>query len=68
MRRPFARRTVCIDVPLNLVIAGTAGEYLTLVIAAVVVARPTSNYAHALAAVLTGWIAYANASAHPPLI
>ena len=43
MRRPFARRTVCIDVPLNLVIAGTAGEYLTLVIAAVVVARPTSN-------------------------
>ena len=68
MRRPFARRTVCIDVPLNLVIAGTAGEYLSLVIAAVVVARPTPNYAHALAAVLTDWIACAKVSALPLLI
>jgi hypothetical protein len=68
MTRSVARRAVCVDFPLNPLIAGTAGEYLTLVIAVVVVARPTPNYAHALAAVLTGWIAYANASAHPLLI
>jgi hypothetical protein len=54
-----------VDVPLNPMIAGTTGEYLTLVIAAVIVAHPAPDYAHTLAAVLTGWIAYANASAHP---
>jgi hypothetical protein len=62
------RRSVCVDVPLNPVIAGTTGKYLTLVIAAVIVAHPAPDYAHGLAAVLTGWIACANASAHPLLI
>jgi len=39
-----------------------------LIIAAPVVAHSTPDYAHPLAAVLTGRIAYANASAYPLLI
>jgi hypothetical protein len=66
--RPFARRAVCLDVPLNPVIAGTAGEYLSLVISEVIGAGPAPDHAHARAAVLKGWIACANASAHPLLI
>jgi hypothetical protein len=54
MMRPFARRAVCLDVPLNPVIAGTAGEYLSLVISEVIAAGPTPDHAHARAAVLTG--------------
>jgi hypothetical protein len=63
-----ARSWSCVDFRLNPLIAGTAGEYLTLVVTAVVGTRPALDYAHALAAVLTGWITYANSPAHPLLI
>jgi hypothetical protein len=66
--RPFVQCAVCVDFPLNPLIAGTAGEYLSLVISEVIGAGPAPDYAYALAAVLTDWIACANASAHPLLI
>ena len=58
------RPAVCIEVPLNPVITRAAGEYLMLVIACSVVARPAPDHAHALAAVLTGWIMCPDAWAH----
>ena len=51
------RRAVGVDVPLNPVIAGTAGERLYLVVAAAVMSHPASDYAHGLAAVPTNRMA-----------